>query len=257
MFTDSPHMGRSIWDMPVATPTTPNPSISREQQEQQLLHNQQQQQLLLQQQQQEAEKMNHQGWDQVRAGLMEDNTNQQQQQGWPSHPHSLQSQQESSQQQQQQHDQQQSNAHQDFENKAGGKDVEDNNDARNISTIDSFRTETVSSDNNDLLNKNNNSSNSTSKPKESKKDKKEKGNKKDNNKKSNNEKNSNQTYQDADPGHYIPGMEGTVKPEQPITATKTLAEEQQERAQADALYRLQVDISNFDSFRITFLITKS
>merc|ERR1712173_368649 len=36
-------------------------------------------------------------------------------------------------------------------------------------------------------------------------------------------------------------MEGTVKPDQPITATKTLAEEQQERAQADALYRLQLE----------------
>merc|ERR1712038_134346 len=99
----------------------------------------------------------------------------------------------------------------------------------------------TSNDNNDLLNKNNNNfSNSVSKPKESKKDKKEKANKKDN-KKNNNEKSSNQTYQEADPGHYIPGMEGTVKPEQPITATKTLEEEQQQRAQADALYRLQLE----------------
>ena len=45
--------------MPVASPTTPNPAITREQQEQQLLHDQQQQQLRLQQQQ-EAEKMS---WD--------------------------------------------------------------------------------------------------------------------------------------------------------------------------------------------------
>ena len=34
-------------------------------------------------------------------------------------------------------------------------------------------------------------------------------------------------------------MEGAIKPDVPITATKSMEEEQQ-RAQADALYRLQV-----------------
>ena len=34
-------------------------------------------------------------------------------------------------------------------------------------------------------------------------------------------------------------MEGAIKPDVPITATKSIEEEQQ-RAQADALYRLQV-----------------
>ena len=247
LFSDSPHIGRSIWDMPVTTPTTPNPAITREQQEQQLLHNQQQHLL----QQQDEQKMNHhQGWDQVRAGLMEDNTNQQpQHQGWPSHHRPHQQQEPSQQSKHDYNDQQPSNnAHQEFDHKTGGNEVD--NDARNISTIDSFRTETTSNDNNDLLSKNNfSSTNNSSKPKESKKDKKEKGNKKDgNNKKNNNssniEKSSNQPYQDSTEGNtnYIPGMEGTVKPDVPITATKSLEEEQQQRAQADALYRLQVCI---------------
>merc|ERR1739846_33072 len=72
--TDSPHMGRSIWDMPAATvsaPLTSNSAPSREQQDHQILHHRQSQHIM-QQQPPESEKGRIQGWDHVGASLMED-----------------------------------------------------------------------------------------------------------------------------------------------------------------------------------------
>ena len=48
-------------------------------------------------------------------------------------------------------------------------------------------------------------------------------------------------------------MEGAIKPDVPITATKSMEEEQQ-RAQADALYRLQVTMKQeIFSIKIIYL----
>ena len=92
--TESPHMGRSIWDMPAAAaaaPPNPNPALTREQQEHQILH--QQQQLLLQQERQrEAAKQNISAvtkgaWGGGRPSFLEDQHTQQQQNvsniAWP------------------------------------------------------------------------------------------------------------------------------------------------------------------------------
>merc|ERR1712218_119232 len=154
-------MGRSIWDMPaaaVAAPPTPNPALTREQQEHQLLH-QQQQQLFMQQQQNEVEKINH-GWDQVRTGLMEENQqhsqhefkNQREQATWPtqSDDRSLGS------QNSQLTGQEYNNSSPSSANVQPSPDFENKppHESRNISTIDSFRTETPY-DNDSNLNKNN------------------------------------------------------------------------------------------------------
>ena len=245
-FSDSPHMGRSIWDMPaaaVAAPPTPNPALTREQQEHQLLH-QQQQQLFMQQQQNEVEKINH-GWDQVRTGLMDENQqhsqqefqNQREQATWPtqSDDRSLGS------QNSQLTGQEYNNSSPSSATVQPSPECENKpqRDSRNISTIDSFRTETPY-DNDSNLNKNNFNicnNNSVSKIKDNKKERKEKVKKEG---KKNEKISSNNNQQDTT-DHYIPGMEGAVKPEVPITATKSMEEEQQQRAQADALYRLQVN----------------
>merc|ERR1739844_69466 len=224
--TDSPHMGRSIWDMPAATvaaPLTSNSAPSREQQDNQILHHRQPQHIM-QQQPAETEKGRIQGWDQARAGLMED----QQQKTLQEYEHNA------------EHSGQNYNTPpslgsaqhntQEFENTP----IIEN---QGISmTTDSFRQDDLP----DTEVKNDfNGNNSTPKMKDNRKEKKEKS-KRDTrrNEKSITTNNNQQEFCTSD--NYIPGMEGAIKPDVPITATKSIEEEQQ-RAQADALYRLQLE----------------
>ena len=256
--TDSPHMGRSIWDMPaaaVAAPPTSNPALTREQQEHQLLH--QQQQLLLQQQQQnEEENISRGGWDQVRSGLADEkplqnhheykNKKHESQQPWPSQEQDISRLVSQNSQltgsEYTNHPPLSSTATvqatlQDYEN-------DSSHETRNISTIDSFRTETTNDNIDSNLNKNDfitsNSNNVVYKPKDNKKDKRDKG-KKEGRKNEKVISNTTNPQEYISSENYIPGMEGAIKPEVPITATKSVEEEQQQRAQADALYRLQIE----------------
>ena len=246
-------MGRSIWDMPataVAAPPTLNHALTREQQEHQLLHQQQQQQFLLQQQQIEAGKSSNQGWGNVRTSVQDELPYQNTHHGhaWPSQDEQLRDIHKGSSQIPQEFDNTppENVQHQDF--------LAKNNKDCTLSSTNSFRQET-SNDNDNIMDKNNfinSNNNSVSKTKDSKKEKKEKIKKE--TKKS--EKISLNTFNQQElhaSETYIPGMEGAVKPDMPITATKSMEEEQQ-RAQADALYRLQVvwiillDLSNTDSY---------
>ena len=97
-----------------------------------------------------------------------------------------------------------------------------------------------------------NGNNSTPKMKDNRKEKKEKL-KRDTRRseKSITTNNNQQEFSTSD--NYIPGMEGAIKPDVPITATKSMEEEQQ-RAQADALYRLQVTMKQeIFSIKIIYL----
>ena len=256
--TDSPHMGRSIWDMPaaaVAAPPTPNPALTREQQEHQLLH--QQQQLLLQQHQQnEDENISRGGWDQVRSGLAEEkplqnhheykNKKRESQQPWPSKEQEISLLVSQNSQltgpEYSNHPPLSSTAivqatPQDYKNDSP-------HETRNLSAIDSFRTETTNDNIDSNMNKNDfitsNINNAVYKPKDTKKEKREKG-KKDARKNEKVISNTTNQQEYISSENYIPGMEGAIKPEVPITATKSMEEEQQQRAQADALYRLQIE----------------
>ena len=250
-------MGRSIWDMPataVAAPPTPNPSLTREQQEHQLLHQQQQHLLLQQQQQNEVEKLSRRGWDQTGPGLVEEklqqnhieyeNKNNEAQQSWPSQEQetSLLASQNSELTGPEYNNQPSLSTAASVQPIPLDYENDSQNKPRNISSIDTFRTETLNDNIDSNLNKNDfiTSSISNSVPKlKEKKDKRDKL-KKEGKKHEKVTSNNNNQQELVSSDNYIPGMEGAVKPEVPITATKSMEEEQQQRAQADALYRLQV-----------------
>ena len=240
-------MGRSIWDMPaaaVAAPPTPNPALTREQQQHQALH-QQQQKLLLQQQNEVENQKSTTAWG-GRPNLVEEQQQHDQhhiphQQPWSQevlHHQSLLRQQEQQHPSSQLTGQEyngpvssivhQNSESQEFENHS--------NEIRPIpAAADSFSPpEPSENDCSEIKDSFNNSVCKTSKDKKDKKGKKE-GRKIEKN---------NQEFSNDGPQNYIPGMEGAIRPEVPITAAKAMEEEQQ-RAQADALYRLQVKIKSW------------
>ena len=243
--TDSPHMGRSIWDMPAAAaaaPPTPNPALSREQQQHQLLH--QQQQMLLQQKQLDQQKN---AWGGPNFGVNEsDQIHQSPESG---HQSLLQQQQhvpESSQYQQESYPSsfhhQETAQQYDFQNQQEQVD-----NLSQPTPADSFSTDSLQNEN--IIGKNSNDTTNKLSSKEKKDAKRGKKEGKRNEKSNNHLNNSNQQeiHFSSDPvstQNYIPGMEGTVRPEEPVTAAKSREEEQQ-RAQTDALYRLQVRVALF------------
>ena len=240
--TDSPHMGRSIWDMPAATvsaPLTSNSAPSREQQDHQILHHRQSQHIM-QQQPPESEKGRIQGWDHVRAGLMED----QQQKTLQEYEHNAEHSWPSQHELLRPHNTELSGQNYNTPPSSGSAqhstqefETTPTNENQGISmTTDSFRQDDLP----DTEVKNDfNGNNNTPKMKDNRKENKKEKLKRDTRRseKSINTNNNQQEFCTSD--NYIPGMEGAIKPDVPITATKSMEEEQQ-RAQADALYRLQV-----------------